>query len=99
MQLNLRSILYYFLEFLFVYFVLQLFETGKMAGKAHQPRNVMKKPLGFFSKELMTGFYRNGFCDVGPEDTGNHSVASTALPSLSLSIPLLSSFSRLDHPR
>ncbi|KAF8848560.1 hypothetical protein BDZ45DRAFT_753683 [Acephala macrosclerotiorum] len=48
-----------------------------MAGKAHQPRNVMKKPLGFFSKELMTGFYRNGFCDVGPEDTGNHSVATT----------------------
>jgi len=23
----------------------------------------------------MTGFYRNGYCQVGPEDTGNHSVA------------------------
>jgi len=25
----------------------------------------------------MTGFYRNGLCEVGPEDTGNHSVAAT----------------------
>jgi uncharacterized protein (DUF2237 family) len=41
---------------------------------------VMKKPLGIFSKEPMTGFYRNGYCDVGPEDTGNHSVAGK-LPS------------------
>ncbi|KAI9805834.1 MAG: hypothetical protein M1825_000448 [Sarcosagium campestre] len=24
----------------------------------------------------MTGFYRNGYCDVGPEDSGNHSVAA-----------------------
>ncbi|KAG0652007.1 hypothetical protein D0Z07_0927 [Hyphodiscus hymeniophilus] len=37
----------------------------------------MKKPLGLFSKEPMTGFYRNGYCEVGPEDTGNHSVAAT----------------------
>jgi uncharacterized protein (DUF2237 family) len=35
----------------------------------------MKKPLGLFSKEPLTVFYRNGYCDVGPEDTGNHSVA------------------------
>ncbi|CZR55053.1 uncharacterized protein PAC_04939 [Phialocephala subalpina] len=48
-----------------------------MAGKAHQSLNVMKKPLGLLSKEPMTGFYHNGFCDVGPEDTGNHSVAAT----------------------
>jgi uncharacterized protein (DUF2237 family) len=26
----------------------------------------------------MTGFYGNGYCDVGPDDTGNHSVAGTA---------------------
>ncbi|KUJ08863.1 uncharacterized protein LY89DRAFT_724851 [Mollisia scopiformis] len=48
-----------------------------MAGKAHQSLNVMKKPLGLFSKDPMTGFYRTGFCDVGPEDAGNHSVAAT----------------------
>ncbi|TVY14313.1 hypothetical protein LARI1_G007392 [Lachnellula arida] len=46
-------------------------------GKAHKSLNVMKKPLGMFSKDPMTGFYRNGSCDVGPDDTGNHSVAAT----------------------
>ncbi|RAL68191.1 hypothetical protein DID88_008898 [Monilinia fructigena] len=44
-------------------------------GKAHKSLNVMKKPLGQFGKG--TGFYRNGKCDVGPEDTGNHSIAAT----------------------
>ncbi|PMD61591.1 uncharacterized protein K444DRAFT_652262 [Hyaloscypha bicolor E] len=48
-----------------------------MAGKAHKSLNVFKKPLGLFSKEPMTGFYGNGYCDVGPDDTGNHSVAAT----------------------
>jgi hypothetical protein len=57
------------------------------AGKAHQHLNgkfltllvtianmtVMRKPLGGFAKN--TGFYRNGSCEVGPEDSGNHSVA------------------------
>lgn len=42
-------------------------------------RTVFKKPLGLFSKEPMTGFYRNGYCDVGPDDTGNHSVAGILL--------------------
>jgi len=46
---------------------------------------VMKKPLGMFSKDPMTGFYRNGLCDVGKEDTGNHSIAGSFLPYLSLS--------------
>jgi len=48
-----------------------------MAGKAHKHLNVFQKPLGVFSKEPMTGFYRNGSCEVGPEDKGNHSVAAT----------------------
>ncbi|RKF76769.1 hypothetical protein GcM1_224016 [Golovinomyces cichoracearum] len=39
--------------------------------------NVLGKPLILWSKEPMTGFYRNGYCQVGPEDTGNHSVAVT----------------------
>ena len=25
----------------------------------------------------MTGFYRDGYCRVGPEDGGNHAVAGT----------------------
>ncbi|KAJ8066250.1 hypothetical protein OCU04_005332 [Sclerotinia nivalis] len=48
-------------------------------GKAHKSLNVMHKPLGQFAKR--TGFYRNGQCDVGPEDTGNHSIAATLTDS------------------
>ncbi|KAI9047664.1 hypothetical protein LZ554_008375 [Drepanopeziza brunnea f. sp. 'monogermtubi'] len=51
------------------------------AGKAHQSLNVFKKPLGLSSKEPITGFYRNGFCEVGPDDQGNHSVAATLTDS------------------
>jgi uncharacterized protein len=39
----------------------------------------MKKPLYNFSKDPMTGFYRDGYCRVGPDDTGNHSVAGISL--------------------
>ncbi|TGO47060.1 hypothetical protein BOTNAR_0547g00010 [Botryotinia narcissicola] len=48
-------------------------------GKAHKSLNVFNKPLGQFAKG--TGFYRNGLCDVGPDDTGNHSVAATLTDS------------------
>lgn len=41
---------------------------------------MFKKPLYLFSKEPMTGFYRKGYCDVGEEDGGNHSIAGI-LPS------------------
>ena len=37
--------------------------------------NVFKKPLALFSKEPLTGFYRDGYCRVGKEDGGNHAVA------------------------
>ncbi|KAI9761319.1 MAG: hypothetical protein M4579_001109 [Chaenotheca gracillima] len=51
-----------------------------MAGKTPtKSLNVYQKPLRLFSKGPPTGpvgFYRNGYCDVGPEDTGNHSVAA-----------------------
>ena len=43
---------------------------------------VLKKPLALFSQKPMTGFYRDGYCRVGPEDGGNHAVAGT-FPSLS----------------
>ncbi|KAI9848263.1 MAG: hypothetical protein M1837_000527 [Sclerophora amabilis] len=52
-------------------------ETMAMSGKGpSKSLNVLNKPLGLFSKSPMTGFYRNGYCDVGPEDLGNHSVAA-----------------------
>ena len=38
----------------------------------------------------MTGFYRDGYCRVGPEDGGNHAVAGTfPLPSF-LDLPQIS---------
>ncbi|NJR31328.1 DUF2237 domain-containing protein [bacterium] len=36
---------------------------------------VLKKPLALFSKQPLTGFYRDGYCRVGPEDYGNHAIA------------------------
>lgn len=47
----------------------------------HQTDNilVLKTPLALFSKEPITGFYRNGYCQVGPEDHGNHAVAGMSL--------------------
>lgn len=36
---------------------------------------VLRKPLALFSEKPMTGYYRTGSCQVGPDDTGNHSIA------------------------
>ena len=33
--------------------------------------------LALFSKDPPTGYYRDGYCRTGPEDSGNHSVAAT----------------------
>ncbi|EON67113.1 hypothetical protein W97_06366 [Coniosporium apollinis CBS 100218] len=38
--------------------------------------NVFKKPLALHSTKPMTGYTRNGYCEVPPEDGGNHSVAA-----------------------
>ncbi|KAF2091208.1 hypothetical protein K490DRAFT_71430 [Saccharata proteae CBS 121410] len=38
--------------------------------------NVFKQPLAIHSTKPMTGFMRNGYCEVPPEDFGNHSVAA-----------------------
>lgn len=37
-------------------------------------RNVFGEPLQPCSVKPMTGFFRNGCCDTGPEDTGSHTV-------------------------
>ena len=37
-------------------------------------RNVFGEPLQGCSTKPMTGFYRNGCCDTGAEDTGSHTV-------------------------
>lgn len=49
---------------------------------------VFQKPLLPFSKEPMTGFYRNGSCEVGPEDKGNHAIAGLSLFSFPLPVPI-----------
>lgn len=44
----------------------------------HQPtpRNVLGGPLQSCCTQPMTGFYRNGRCDSGPEDVGRHVVCA-----------------------
>jgi len=38
------------------------------------PRNVLGEPLDDCSTRPMTGFYRDGCCNTGPEDIGSHTV-------------------------
>ena len=42
--------------------------------RRHVPRNVLGEPLEDCSSRPMTGFYRDGCCNTGPEDIGNHTV-------------------------
>ena len=37
-------------------------------------RNVNGEPLEVCSLEPVTGFYRDGYCNTGPEDLGSHTV-------------------------
>lgn len=39
-------------------------------------RNVFGEDLIACSTSPMTGFYRNGCCETGPEDTGTHTVCA-----------------------
>ncbi|KAM0719994.1 hypothetical protein Q7P37_004129 [Cladosporium fusiforme] len=39
--------------------------------------NVFKKPLALHSTQPMTGFLRNGYCEVPGADYGNHAIAAT----------------------
>jgi uncharacterized protein (DUF2237 family) len=39
-------------------------------------RNVFGEPLASCSTEPLTGFYRSGCCDTGPEDRGLHVVCA-----------------------
>ena len=38
--------------------------------------NVMGEPLKSCGSKPLTGFYRDGFCNTGPEDSGSHVVAA-----------------------
>ena len=39
-------------------------------------RNVHGEPLEVCSLEPVTGFYRDGYCNTGPEDLGSHTVCT-----------------------
>ncbi len=39
-------------------------------------KNVLKTELQSCCTDPMTGFYRNGFCHTGPQDTGRHVVCA-----------------------
>lgn len=41
-----------------------------------EPRNVLGGPLQECSSEPVTGFYRDGCCNTGPEDFGVHTVCT-----------------------
>ncbi|KAI4748113.1 hypothetical protein E4T50_01555 [Aureobasidium sp. EXF-12298] len=38
--------------------------------------NVLSKPLAIHSTSPMTGYLRNGYCEVPASDAGNHSIAA-----------------------
>lgn len=61
-------------------------------------KNVFGNPLITCSTEPMTGFYRDGCCKTGPDDTGTHTVCAviteefltyTKLKGNDLSTPIL----------
>jgi uncharacterized protein (DUF2237 family) len=45
---------------------------------ASDQRNVFGEPIATCSEKPLTGFYRTGCCETGPEDTGVHTVCVEA---------------------
>lgn len=43
-------------------------------------RNVLGDPLEVCSLEPLTGFYRDGYCNTGPDDLGSHTVCAVVTP-------------------
>ncbi len=41
-----------------------------------QQKNVFGDPITSCSEAPVTGFYRNGCCDTGPEDQGSHTICA-----------------------
>lgn len=44
-------------------------------------KNVFGEPLEVCSSDPLTGFYRNGCCDSGPDDMGRHMVCAVMTDS------------------
>lgn len=41
-----------------------------------QPKNVLGGELRFCCTDPLTGFYRDGYCQTGPQDTGKHVICA-----------------------
>ncbi len=51
-------------------------EAGN-GGRGFQPaRNVLGEPLESCSRDPLTGFFRDGCCNTGPQDGGSHTVCA-----------------------
>jgi uncharacterized protein (DUF2237 family) len=52
-------------------------ESGQGGGGAgRSARNVLGEPLESCSRDPLTGYYRDGCCNTGPEDRGSHTVCA-----------------------
>jgi hypothetical protein len=65
------------------YFMLLVFLAAQiflgevaMANSQYDNTNVLGQPLAATNSTLATGFYRDGYCRTGPDDTGVHVVAA-----------------------
>jgi len=51
-------------------------DRGNGDGRPGAPRNVLGERLEACSITPMTGFFRDGCCNTGPEDIGSHTVCA-----------------------
>ena len=51
-------------------------DPGRGGRPRPRPRNVLCEPLAECCSNPLTGFYRTGSCDTGPEDFGVHTVCA-----------------------
>lgn len=49
-------------------------DRAERGGERQPARNVLGGPLEICSVTPMTGFYRDGCCNTGPDDLGSHTV-------------------------
>ena len=54
------------------------YTNGNGNGHAPKPKNVLGGTLGSCCTDPMTGFYRDGYCRTGVDDTGRHTVCIRA---------------------
>ena len=57
-------------------FFLNNFNTEDMRANGTATKNVLGEPLQVCCTNPMTGFYRNGSCETGPEDYGTHVICA-----------------------